>query len=65
MRIPSVLSLMSFINQLWKKLILMMMIQRLVTVLKQRLVTVVMQRLLTVVKQRLVTVVKQLSLIHI
>ena len=41
------------------KLILMMMIQRLVTVLKQRLVTVVKQRLVTVVKQRLLTVVKQ------
>ena len=56
MRIPYVLSLMSFIKQRWMKLILMMMmIQRLVTVLKQTLVTVVKQRLVTVVKQRLVT----------
>ena len=58
MMVPHVMSLMSFINQLWMKLILMM-IQRLATVLKQRLVTVVKQRLVTVVKQRLVIVVKQ------
>ena len=44
---------MAFIDQLWMKLILMMMmIQRLVTVLKQRLVTVVKQKLVTEVKQR-------------